>query len=229
MHRYPIGVAVQQPLDGVAVRRSIGMQRFRRRQFQIDMGSVKAAGAGHGRNNQPTDHILLAGPVAAPLFQRQRSYGCPGIIPHGDIGAVVAALGAVGGDGSGASDADDGQRAFPQRHSPLPGGARHPAGGVGGNRLLRGVAAEEIGHRPVAVGDAGFQHGARRPAHAQQPGQGIVAGAGHGNHGLRRRSVNLRDQFGNLDIHIRHHRADCTTMRRGFDAETQRRRDFKRF
>ena len=211
MHRNPAGGALQQPRHRIAVRAPFRMQLFRRRQPQVNGsgGGISSiaiaiaiaipanpAGAGQGGDDQTADHILLAGPFPPALFQNDGIGGYAGVIPDGDIDPVFPPLGAVGGNGGGATQPDDGRNdrniRFPQRHPPLPGGARHPPGGIGGHRLRRRIAVQKAGHRPIAVGNAGFQHRAGGAAHPQQPGQGVVAGAGHGQHGLRRRPVYAR-------------------------------------
>ena len=115
------------------------------------------------------------------------------VVPSGDAAAVVAALGAVGGEGGGAGEAEDGAVVLSEGEGALAGGLGHGAG-VGRGDVLVGFVAEEGNHGVAAVGDEGFEEGAGCAGDAEEPSEGFGACASEGDHRLRRGVVDGLNQ-----------------------------------
>ena len=185
----PAGFTRQQLLQRFRPGSALHFQRIAGSQAQLDL-RVKPRELGQRQHDETADHVLFAGPVAQPLVEGQRPGGSSRVVPCRHKGAVVAALGPVGGDGGGAGETHRGGVVFKLRLRPLPGPPRQLLRSLGSGRL-GGLEAQEVLHGQPPIGNDDLQDGPRRPADAKQPSHCLRARSRYGQDRFVRRGVKL--------------------------------------
>ena len=197
-----VDVAGGKGLHGVGVGGALGFHALAVVQAEREAGT-DGRRLGKGGQGEATGDCVLTRTVAQALHERQAEDGGGGAGPVGDVAAVLAALGPVGGDGGGAGDAGDRRGTIAKAQGATVGGAGHVEGGLSRDRLIRFVA-DKLGQCGGGVRHAQLQHAAGGAGHAQQPGDGLRAGAGDGEHGGAGRGVEVGHEGEFFSVGSRH-------------------------
>jgi hypothetical protein len=150
-----------------------------------------AAAGGGGVQHERGDEALLSVPVAQALAQGRAERMAAERALHRDAGAVLAALGAVGGDRRRAADADHRNASRREGSSPLVRMPSEAVSNLRGGRLPRDLA-DRAGERGGRVPVDRLEHGARRAGSGMEPVQ---------RQGARARE--LVDQHARRAVHLR--------------------------